>query len=128
MQGIISAAMCLQLSRLGLKNTLDAVYGASAGAINGAYFIAGQVRGVQIISYDSFTANSTAQRGYIRRKHSFHSREKQPSLMILGGSFLAEQPDRGGGRGDQGKGRREIAAASEQGGKLCKQVASPREQ
>lgn len=85
MQGIISAAMCLQLSRLGLKNTFDAVYGASAGAINGAYFIAGQVRGVQIISYNSFTSNSTAQRGYIRRKHSFQSREKQPSLMILGG-------------------------------------------
>lgn len=49
MQGIISAAMCLQLSRLGLKNTLDAVYGASAGAINGAYFIAGQVRGWRLI-------------------------------------------------------------------------------
>ncbi len=35
MQGIISASMLLQLSRLGLRSTIDAVYGASAGAING---------------------------------------------------------------------------------------------
>jgi predicted acylesterase/phospholipase RssA len=44
MQGIISAAMLMQLSVLGLRNTFDAVYGASAGAISGAYFVAGQVR------------------------------------------------------------------------------------
>ena len=43
MQGIISGAMCLRLSELGLRDTFDAVYGASAGAINGAYFITGQV-------------------------------------------------------------------------------------
>ncbi len=42
MQGIISGAMCLQLNTLGLRHCFDAVYGASAGAVNGAYFIANQ--------------------------------------------------------------------------------------
>jgi predicted patatin/cPLA2 family phospholipase len=48
MQGIISAAMLMQLSVLGLRNTFDAVYGASAGAISGAYFVAGQNQGINV--------------------------------------------------------------------------------
>lgn len=48
MQGIISAAGLLQLAHLGLRNTFDAVYGASAGAINAAYFLSGQNQGIDV--------------------------------------------------------------------------------
>jgi predicted patatin/cPLA2 family phospholipase len=42
MRGVISAGMVWALEDLGLLNAFDAVYGASAGAINAAYFLAGQ--------------------------------------------------------------------------------------
>ena len=48
MQGIISAAGLLQLSTLGLRDCFDAVYGASAGAINATYFLSGQDRGIDV--------------------------------------------------------------------------------
>ena len=42
MRGIVSAGMVTALEYLGYLDTFDAVYGTSAGAINGAYFVAGQ--------------------------------------------------------------------------------------
>jgi predicted patatin/cPLA2 family phospholipase len=42
MRGVISAGMVDALQELGYTNTFDAVYGSSAGAINAAYFLAGQ--------------------------------------------------------------------------------------
>jgi predicted patatin/cPLA2 family phospholipase len=42
MRGVISAGMVSALEDLGLTSAFDAVYGSSAGAINGAYFLAGQ--------------------------------------------------------------------------------------
>jgi len=42
MRGVISAGMVSALERLGMAGAFDAVYGSSAGAINGAYFLAGQ--------------------------------------------------------------------------------------
>jgi len=48
MQGIISAAGLVQLANLGLRGTFDAVYGASAGAINAAYFLSGQNQGIDV--------------------------------------------------------------------------------
>jgi predicted patatin/cPLA2 family phospholipase len=42
MRGVISAGMVSALEHLGLTNAFDAVYGSSAGAINAAYFLAGQ--------------------------------------------------------------------------------------
>ncbi|MBW1714100.1 MAG: patatin-like phospholipase family protein [Deltaproteobacteria bacterium] len=36
MRGVVSAGMLLGLAQLGLRPALDAVYGASAGALNGA--------------------------------------------------------------------------------------------
>src|SRR6476620_3724661 len=44
MRGVVSAGMVAALETLGLTNAFDAVYGSSAGAINGAYFLAGQAR------------------------------------------------------------------------------------
>lgn len=42
MRGVVSAGMVAALEHLGLTHAFDAVYGSSAGAINGAYFLAGQ--------------------------------------------------------------------------------------
>jgi predicted patatin/cPLA2 family phospholipase len=42
MRGVISAGMVWALEDLGFTSAFDAVYGASAGAINAAYFLAGQ--------------------------------------------------------------------------------------
>ncbi|MCS6816139.1 MAG: patatin family protein [Blastocatellia bacterium] len=42
MRGVASAGAIIALEQLGFTEAFDAVYGASAGAINGAYFLAGQ--------------------------------------------------------------------------------------
>ena len=42
MRGVISGGMVSALEALQLRDTFDAVYGTSAGALAGAYFIAGQ--------------------------------------------------------------------------------------
>ena len=42
MRGVVSAGMVSALEALGLVDAFDAVYGSSAGAINAAYFLAGQ--------------------------------------------------------------------------------------
>jgi len=42
MRGVASAGAIVALEQLGFTRAFDAVYGASAGAINGAYFLAGQ--------------------------------------------------------------------------------------
>jgi predicted patatin/cPLA2 family phospholipase len=44
MRGVVSAGMNAALERMGLTNCFDLVVGASAGAINGAAFIAGVAR------------------------------------------------------------------------------------
>ncbi len=53
MRGIVSAGMVLALEKLNLLNTFDAVYGSSAGAINGAYFLANQADIGTTIYYDN---------------------------------------------------------------------------
>jgi predicted patatin/cPLA2 family phospholipase len=42
MRGIVSAGMAAALETLGLRDTIDRVYGSSAGSLNGAFLIAGQ--------------------------------------------------------------------------------------
>jgi len=42
MRGVVSAGMVSALEELGLVDSFDNVYGSSAGAINAAYFLAGQ--------------------------------------------------------------------------------------
>jgi len=42
MRGVVSAGMVSALEHLGLTHAFDAVYGSSAGALNAAYFLAGQ--------------------------------------------------------------------------------------
>ena len=52
MRGVISAGMVGALEELGLTDAFDAVYGSSAGAINAAYFLAGQARLGTTIYYE----------------------------------------------------------------------------
>ncbi len=42
MRGVVSAGMASALDQLGLRDAFDEVHGASAGAFNGAFFMAGQ--------------------------------------------------------------------------------------
>lgn len=44
MRGVVSAGMVAGLEALGYRDVFDGVYGSSAGAINGAYFVTGQAR------------------------------------------------------------------------------------
>jgi predicted patatin/cPLA2 family phospholipase len=52
MRGVISAGMVSALEHLGLTNAFDTVYGSSAGAINAAYFLAGQAAVGTTIYYE----------------------------------------------------------------------------
>ena len=53
MRGVIAAGMVAALEQLGLTHAFDGVYGSSAGAICGAYFLAGQAEiGARIFTED----------------------------------------------------------------------------
>jgi predicted patatin/cPLA2 family phospholipase len=58
MRGVISAGMVWALEDLGYVDAFDAVYGSSAGAINAAYFLAGQAGLGTTIYYEDI--NNTA--------------------------------------------------------------------
>lgn len=62
MRGVISCAALLGLEELGMKDVLDEVYAASAGAVNAAYFLAGQAAYATTIYYQD--VNNTR---FIRR-------------------------------------------------------------
>ncbi len=68
MRGVVSAGMVHALERLGMHSTFDAVYGASAGAINGAYFVASQVAyGISIYSEEINNANFISLGRFVTR-------------------------------------------------------------
>jgi predicted patatin/cPLA2 family phospholipase len=53
MRGVFTAGALCALEALGLRGAFDAIYGSSAGAVNGAYFLSGQVtRGTSIYYTD----------------------------------------------------------------------------
>ena len=52
MRAVVSAGMVWALEHLGLTHAFDAVYGSSAGAINAAYFLAGQAAVGTTIYYE----------------------------------------------------------------------------
>jgi predicted patatin/cPLA2 family phospholipase len=55
MRGIVSAAMLSALEDLGLAKAFDAIYAASSGAINAAYFLVGETWYPLSIYYDDLT-------------------------------------------------------------------------
>lgn len=54
-RGVVSAAMLCALEDLGLTNAFDAIYSASSGAINSAYFLVGGSWYPLSIYYDDLT-------------------------------------------------------------------------
>jgi predicted acylesterase/phospholipase RssA len=71
MRGCVSAGMVCALHHMGLRDTVDVVYGSSAGSIVGAYFITGQLPwfGPELY-YDKLT---TAGREFIDSKRLLRS-------------------------------------------------------
>ncbi len=53
MRGVVSAGMVVALEQLGLLAVFDDVYGSSAGAMNGAFFVAGQAAFGTSIYYEN---------------------------------------------------------------------------
>lgn len=58
MRGVVSAGMVWALEDLGYSHAFDAVYGSSAGAINSAYFLAGQAALGTTIYYEDINNRS----------------------------------------------------------------------
>ncbi|MEO8483229.1 MAG: patatin-like phospholipase family protein [Acidobacteriota bacterium] len=63
MRGVISAGMVSALGDLGYLDAFDAVYGSSAGAINAAYFLAGQAQLGTTIYYEDINNASFIRLG-----------------------------------------------------------------
>jgi predicted patatin/cPLA2 family phospholipase len=66
MRGVISCAALLALEDLGMTDVFDEVYGASAGAVNAAYFLAGQAGYATTIYYQK--VNNTRFIGRLWRR------------------------------------------------------------
>lgn len=62
MRGVVSAGMVAALEYLGLLPALDVIYGTSAGAINGAYFVAGQAAYGASIYYENINNSQFVSR------------------------------------------------------------------
>lgn len=57
MRGVVSAGMVTALEQLGLLRVFDHVFGSSAGAMNGAFFVAGQAAYGTTIYYENINNN-----------------------------------------------------------------------
>jgi len=69
MRGVISAGMVWALEDLGLVDAFDGVYGSSAGAINAAYFLAGQAGIGTTIYYEDINNARFIDLGRVVRGH-----------------------------------------------------------
>jgi predicted patatin/cPLA2 family phospholipase len=78
MRGVVSCSMLAALSEAGFANAFDAVYGCSAGALNGAYFVAGSSWQALSVYYDDLASNQ-----YIRLSRALVRR----SVIDLGSIF-----------------------------------------
>lgn len=57
MRGVIGTAMASALYYLGFRQAFDAVYGSSAGALTGSFFVTGQIPVGPSIYYDNLTCS-----------------------------------------------------------------------
>eukprot|EP00878_Enallax_costatus_P010369 GHUV01010822.1.p1 GENE.GHUV01010822.1~~GHUV01010822.1.p1 ORF type:complete len:264 (+),score=62.79 GHUV01010822.1:296-1087(+) len=78
MRGIVTGAMLMGLQEMGLTPCFDAIYGASAGAINSTYFLTGQPEGLDI--YTDYLATTSR---FLSIKRYWSSRESVMSLDYL---------------------------------------------
>lgn len=82
MRGVVSAGILVALGRLGLRDCFDVVYGTSAGAVNGAWFLANQL--------DSAIGNYYRSLNNFSFINPFRIFIKRPMLSI---DFLEEKVD-----------------------------------
>jgi predicted patatin/cPLA2 family phospholipase len=68
MRGVVSAGMVTALEQLGLLNVFDRVYGSSAGAMNAAFFVAGQAALGTTIYYEDINNSRFIDFGRAFRK------------------------------------------------------------
>ena len=68
MRGVVSAGMLTALAHLGLTNSFDAVYGSSAGSINGAYFTTNQAAYGTTIYYNNANTDDFLSLANVLRK------------------------------------------------------------
>lgn len=61
MRGIVTGAMLMGLQDMGLTHCFDAVYGASAGAINSTYFLTGNLSRRPYVNSASVAGHSWQQ-------------------------------------------------------------------
>src|SRR2546421_8185149 len=67
MRGVISCAALMGLEDLGMTPVFDEVYGASAGAVNAAYFLAGQAAYATTIYYQKINNTRFIRRFWHRK-------------------------------------------------------------
>ena len=67
MRGVISCAALMGLEELGMTEVFDEVYGASAGAVNAAYFLAGQASYATTIYYQQINNTRFIRRFWHRK-------------------------------------------------------------
>src|SRR5215467_1734917 len=67
MRGVISCAALMSLQDLGMTSIFDEVYGASAGAANAAYFLAGQAAYATTIYYQKINNTRFIRRPWHRK-------------------------------------------------------------
>jgi predicted patatin/cPLA2 family phospholipase len=85
MRGVVSAGMAAGLEYLGFLPAFDVVFGTSAGAINGAYFLAGQAAIGTTIYYESINNSQ-----FISRLRSIHG-DPLVSLDFLFDQIVARE-------------------------------------
>jgi predicted patatin/cPLA2 family phospholipase len=67
MRGVISCAALMGLEELGMTEVFDEVYGASAGAVNAAYFLAGQAAYATTLYYQKINNTRFIRRFWHRK-------------------------------------------------------------
>ena len=67
MRGVISCASLMALEELGMTEVFDEVYGGSAGAVNAAYFLAGQAAYATSLYYQKINTTRFLRRFWHRK-------------------------------------------------------------
>jgi predicted patatin/cPLA2 family phospholipase len=87
MRGVVTAGMVTALESLGLRDVFDVIYGASAGAFNGAYFLAGQAAFGTTIYYQNLNRSD-----FIRFERVLRGRPLANLDVILERIIVEEKP------------------------------------
>ncbi len=87
MRGVIAGGMISALEVLDLKDVFDVVYGTSAGAIIGAYFVAGQARLGTSIYYENINNNQ-----FINLRNIFSTKPIMSLEFLLDQVCINEKP------------------------------------